>query len=470
MKKIVFISAAFVAALIGVYAFRTKPAQVVVNAGDTDSTVIKKIFDETLENGKAYNDLWFLCKKVPKRLSGSAGAEQAVDYTYKLMKNMGLDSVWLQECMVPHWERGAAEEAEMIVGKNSQTSRINICALGGSNGTTGNGVTAEVIEVNHFDELAVLGKKKIEGKIVLFNHPFDEKFVCTFNAYGEAVGYRWAGPHLAETYGAVGVLVRSMTNSLDTFPHTGVMRVDSLRAMIPSAAVSTKDAEKISELLESGTTVKVHMKMNCQWFPDAKSHNVIGEIRGSEHPERVIVFGGHLDAWDTGEGAHDDGAGCMQGIEVLRIYQALKIKPKNTIRCVLWMNEENGGRGAAAYFDYAKAKNVKHVAAIESDAGGFSPRGFSLDMKPEQKNKVRSWNALFLPYGVYDFSRDGGGADIGPLKELGTPLLGLTPDSQRYFDYHHTEIDVYENVNRRELHLGAGAMAGLVYMIDKYGL
>lgn len=470
MKKYLILSIAVAGTLATAFSFRSKPAQVVVNATDSDSTVIKKIFDETLENGKAYKDLWFLCKKVPKRLSGSVGAEKAVDYTYGLMKEMGLDSVWLQECMVPHWERGAAEEAEMMIGKSSEKTKLNICALGGSVGTSGNGLTAEVIEVNNFDQLAELGKKKIEGKIVLFNHAFDEKFVCTFNAYGEAVTYRWAGPHLAETYGAVGVLVRSMTNSLDTFPHTGVMRVDSLKALIPSAAISTVDAEKISASLEKGSTVNVHMKMNCQWFADAKSHNVIGEIRGSEHPEQVIVFGGHLDAWDTGEGAHDDGAGCMQGIEVLRIYKALKITPKNTIRCVLWMNEENGGRGAAAYFDYVKSKNIKHVAAIESDAGGFSPRGFSLDMKGEAKTKVRSWVPLFFAYGVYDFTRDGGGADIGPLKELGTPLLGLTPDSQRYFDYHHTEIDVYENVNRRELHLGAGAMAGLVYMIDKYGL
>lgn len=475
MKKSTLLLTVLAACIVVISAFRIKPEEVTVKPGDSDSVAVSKIFSEVLKNGKAYTDLEGLCSYAPKRLSGSTGAQRAVDFTYKLMKEMGLkdnsmklDSVWLQECMVPHWERGTPEVGEMI-NKGVRT-HANICALGGSVATPADGVTAEVIEVNDFEELQKLGRKKIEGKIVFFNHPFDETKVSTFHAYGEAVGYRWAGPHLAETYGAVAVLVRSMTNSIDTFPHTGVMRMDSLKANIPSAAISTADAEAMSSLLSAGNKIEFYMLMNCQWFPDVKSYNVIGEIRGSEHPEEVIVFGGHLDAWDLGDGAHDDGAGCMQAIEILRAFKALKIKPKHTIRAVMWMNEENGGRGGDTYAAYAKEKNVKHIAAIESDAGGFSPRGFGLDMMPDQKIKVQSWQPLFYPYGVYDFTQGGGGADIEGLKETGTPLFGLHPDSQRYFDYHHTEIDKFEAVNKRELHLGAGAMAALVYMIDKYGL
>ncbi len=470
MKKTLLFLALASTTCIAIFAFHTKPIPITVSENDNDSTVFKKIFDDVLLNGQAYENLRVLCERAPKRLSGSVGAQKSVDVTYNMMQGMGLDSVWLQECMVPHWERGAREQGEYYVREVTTPFRARICALGGSVATPPQGLKAEVIEVKDFDELKKLGKKNVEGKIVFFNHPFDETKVSTFHAYGEAVGYRWAGPHLAETYGAVGVIVRSMSNAIDTFPHTGVMRSDSLKATIPSAAIATADAETMSMLIQAGNKVQFNMKMNCQWFPDEKSYNVIGEIRGSTNPKDVIVFGGHLDAWDNGNGAHDDGAGCMQAVEVLRIFKALKIKPKNTIRCVLWMNEENGGRGGAAYAKYSADTKIRHVAAIESDAGGFTPHGFGLDMSPEQKAKIRAWQPLFLPYGVYDFMQGGGGADIEDLKEQGTPLIGLLPDSQRYFNYHHTEDDVFENVNRRELHLGAGAMASLVFMIDKYGL
>lgn len=468
MKKHTTLLFVLVAGIFVAYAFKEKPGQVTVSSKDNDSIAVTKIFDEVLVNGKAYDNLNQLCTQAPKRLSGSPGAQKAVDVTYGIMRSMGLDSVWLQECMVPHWERGTPEAGEMIV--NGKAMHANICALGGSVATPSDGLTADVIEVADFKELEDLGKKKVEGKIVFFNHPFDQRKPSTFEAYGEAVGYRWAGPHIAETYGAVAVLVRSMSSSLDTFPHTGVMRVDSLIAKIPSAAVSTMDAEEMHRQIAAGAKVQFRMTMNCQWFPDNKSFNVIGEIKGSEHPEEVIVFGGHLDAWDLGDGAHDDGAGCVQAIEVLRLFKALNIKPKHTIRAVMWMNEENGGRGGSAYAQYATEKKVKHIAAIESDAGGFSPRAFGMDCTPEVRAKVKSWQPLFYRYGVYDFSGGGGGADIEDLKASGTPLFGLEPDSQRYFDYHHTEIDTFDKVNKRELHLGAGAMAALVYLIDKHGL
>lgn len=468
MKKQVSLLVVLVAAIFVVAAFKDKPSQATVSSKDSDSLAVSKIFDEVLVNGKAYDNLRVLCTEAPKRLSGSTGAQKGVDVTLRMMKEMGLDSVWLQECMVPHWERGAPEQGSMIV--NGKTTHANICALGGSVPTPSDGLTAEVIEVSDFKELEQLGKKKIQGKIVFFNHPFDQRKVSMFEAYGEAVGYRWAGPHLAETYGAVAVLVRSMSSSIDTFPHTGVMRSDSLMAKIPSAAISTADAEEMHKHIAAGNKVQFNMTMNCVWFPDTKSYNVIGQIKGSEHPEQVIVFGGHLDAWDLGDGAHDDGAGCMQAIEVLRAFKALNIKPKHTIRAVMWMNEENGGRGGEAYAKAAETKKEKHIAAIESDEGGFSPRAFGITATPEQKAKVQSWQPLFYRYGIYDFQSNGGGADIDDLKPGGTALFGLEPDSQRYFDYHHTEIDTFDKVNKRELHLGAGAMAALVYLIDKHGL
>lgn len=468
MKKQISILFVIVAGIFVASAFKDKPTQVTVSSKDSDSVAVKKIFDEVLVNGKAYDNLRVLCTDAPKRLSGSEGAQKAVEVTFRMMQMMGLDSVWKQECMVPHWERGAPEQGDILI--NGTPRHANICALGGSVATPSDGLTAEVIEVKDYDELKELGEKKVKGKIVFFNHPFDQRKPNMFEAYGEAVGYRWAGPHIAETYGAVAVLVRSMSSALDTFPHTGVMRSDSLAAKIPSAAISTMDAEEIHRQLELGHKVQFRMTMNCMWYPDNKSYNVIGEIRGSEHPEEVIVFGGHLDAWDLSPGAHDDGAGCMQAIEVLRAFKALGIKPKHTIRAVMWMNEENGGRGGEAYAKYSAENKVKHIAAMESDAGGFSPRGFGVTASPEQKAKVLSWAPLFYRYGLYDFASGGGGADIDDLKEQGAPLFGLEPDSQRYFDYHHTEIDTFDKVNKRELHMGAGAMTALVYLIDKHGL
>jgi hypothetical protein len=445
-----------------------------VKASDNDSVVISKIFQEAYTGSGAYDALKGLCEKAPKRLSGSAGAQVAVEYMQQLMKDNNFDRVWLQPCMVPHWERGIPETGELIVnikGNKSVRKKVNVCALGGSDATPENGLTAPVIEVKSFDELEKLGKKNIAGKIVFFNHPFDDRKVSTFHAYGEAVQFRYAGPAAAEKYGAVGVLVRSCTSSIDTFPHTGTMRADSLRAKIPSAAISTFDAEMLHKQLNmEHESMLFTLKMTCKWFPDVKSYNVIGEIIGSEHPEQVIVVGGHLDAWDLSEGAHDDGSGVAGSFEAVRLFKLLGIRPKHTIRCVAFMNEENGGRGGVAYADSASLKKEKHIAAIESDAGGFTPRGFGLDMTPEQKKKVQNWSPLFFPYGVYDFTQGGGGADIGPLKEAGTPLLGLHPDGSRYFDFHHTEDDLFENVNRRELQAGAASMAAMIYLIDKYGL
>jgi hypothetical protein len=441
-----------------------------VASTDNDSTVISKIYKEGYSSWGAYNTLKGLCEKAPKRLAGSPGAQVAVEYMEQVMKDNQFDKVWLQPCMVPHWVRGAHETGHIIDANGKTKYEVNVAALGGSVATPDNGLTAEVIEIKTFDELDKLGKKGVEGKIVFFNHPFDDTKISTFEAYGEAVAYRWQGPPSAEKYGAVGCIVRSVTSSIDTFPHTGTTRNDSLAPKIPAAAISTKDAEFLHTLLGKEKGVKFFLKMSCKQLPDEKSFNVIGEILGSEHPEQVIVVGGHLDAWELGDGANDDGTGVTGACEAVRLFKALGIRPKHTVRCVCFMNEENGGRGGKAYADSAKAKNEKHIAAIESDAGGFTPRGFGLEMDSTRRVKVQTWQPLFLPYGVYDFSRAGGGSDIGPLKDQGTALIGLEPDGSRYFDYHHTEDDVFKNVNRRELQAGAASMAALIYMIDKYGL
>lgn len=441
------------------------------NYAQTDSAVFKKIYNEALTNGKSYSNLNYLCKKIGGRLAGSPQAQQAVEWTFKAMKEAGADTVYLQECMVPHWVRGEKEIGKVISTGGKGIKEVPICALGNSVGTPAEGITAQVIEVNGIEELEKIGKEKITGKIVFFNKPMDPTNVETFRSYGGAVMQRWAGASEAVKFGAVAVVVRSVTMAQDDNPHTGSMGYKDSLNKIPACAISTNGANWLSSYLKTDKELTFYLKMNCKFLPEEKSYNVIGEIYGSEKKDEIITVGGHLDAWDNGEGAHDDGAGIVQSIEVIRIYKALGLKPKRTIRAVAFMNEENGLRGGKKYAEMAKLKNEKHTAAIESDAGGFSPRGFSNDMKPEQRKKLLTWAPLFLPYGVYDFDNDGGGADIGPLHDaLGTPIFELMPDSQRYFDYHHTAIDTFETVNKRELELGGASMAALIWMISEYGL
>jgi hypothetical protein len=439
------------------------------NAQNSDSIMIRRIFEQALTKGEAYKNLEVLCRDYGKRLSGSPGAAGAVAYTKKLMEAYGFDSVWLQPMMVPHWVRGDQEMAFYINSK-SEKKPLTICALGNSIGTEMIGLQARVIEVKSFKELDSLGRKQVEGKIVFFNHPMDQSKIWTFEAYGEAVAYRWAGAVNAAKYGAVGVMVRSVATSLDDYPHTGTMQyIDSI-PKIPACAVSTLDAEELSAKLKLDTSIRVFFRQNCEMLPDVPSFNVIGEIFGTEALKEFITVGGHLDAWETGTGAHDDGSGVMQSIEVLWLFKTLGIRPKHTIRAVMFMNEENGGRGGKKYADDAKAKGEKHLFALESDAGGFDPRGFSFEGDSSAIEKVKSWLPLFLPYGVHSLERGGSGADIGHLEGYCKLLSGLRPDPQRYFDYHHAGSDTFDKVNRRELEMSAAAMATLIYLVDKYGL
>ena len=430
-----------------------------------DSLNISNIYKAALTKSDCYENLRYVCKNIGPRLSGSENAEKAVRYFEDKMKSYGLDRVYLQELKVPVWRRLDKASAEIITTK----TKVNICALGGSVATPSKGIKAQVIEVKNFEELDQLGEKNIKGKIVFFNRPMEPTHIETFHAYGGAVNQRGGGASKAAKYGAIACVVRSMNLRIDEFPHTGAMRYDSKYPRIPAAAISTKDAELLSTSIKKQNT-ELFIKFNCDTLPDKISYNVIGEIKGSEFPEQIITIGGHLDSWDLGEGAHDDGAGCVQSLEVLNLFRTLGIRPKHTIRAVMFMNEENGLRGGVKYAEEAKRLNEKHLAAIETDEGGFTPRGFSIDASSTVVDKIKSWEYLLKPYGLNDIGKGGSGADIGPLKAPNVSLIGYRPDSQRYFDVHHASTDVFEAVNKRELELGAASITALVYLIDQYGL
>lgn len=437
---------------------------------DQDSLMLKRIYDTVLTEGKSYEWLDHIANKIGGRLSGSIEAERAVKYTETVLNDLGLDKVWRQSVMVPKWTRGFKEYAYIETSGGNKTV-TNILALGGSVPTPSLGLKAEVVEVQGIDELASLGKEKLSGKIVFFNRPMDPTFVQTFLAYSGAVDQRFAGAREAAKYGAIGVLVRSLSLTIDEHPHAGAMSYGDLPShkRIPAATISTKDADYLSSLVKLSPDLKFYFKMNCQIWDDVQSYNVIGEITGSTFPEEYIVVGAHLDSWDIGDGAHDDGAGIVQSMEVLHLFKKLGYKPKHTLRVVLFANEENGLRGGLKYAEEIKRKNEKHIFAIESDAGGFTPRGFSIDTDNVNYEHIKSWKPLFKPYLVHLFERGYAGADINPMKGNIDALAGLLPDSQRYFDVHHAATDTFETINKRELELGAAAMASLVYLIDVHG-
>jgi hypothetical protein len=437
--------------------------------GQTHQENIKKLFDTELTNGHAYKNLRVLCKEIGNRLSGSPEAAAAVEYTRQLMESYGFDTVYLQPVMVPHWVRGERDVVRIINSNKVGTKELNSLALGNAIGTGPGGLVGEIIEVSGIDQVNELGKK-VEGKIVFYNGAMDPTLVNTFSAYGGAVSQRGSGASEAAKFGARAVIIRSMSNRKDDIPHTGSLRYKALMPIIPALAISTNDADLLSGLLKDQPNLKIYLESHGKQLEDVLSYNVIGEIRGTEKPEEIIAVGGHLDSWDVGEGAHDDGSGCIQAIEALRLYKALGWKPKRTIRAVMWMNEENGLRGGTEYARVAKEKGEKHIAALESDSGGFLPIGFSSTGKDEQRAKLMSWKEYFLPYNIWQFERMGGGADIGPLRDQGPLLIGLSPDSQKYFIYHHTPADVFEAVDQRELELGAAAMAAMVYLLEQEGI
>ena len=458
---------------------------IATNAQNADSIFIRKIYSEALTNAQCYDNLKYLCKNIGPRLTGSANAEKAVNYTYDLISALEFSNVFKQSVIVPHWVRGEKEKASVsyvdeVELENSKQyldketitkikrKNLNICALGGSISTSEGGLASKVVEVKSFAELDSLGKAGVGGKIVFYNKPMNPIAINTFESYGPAVQFRGKGAINAAKYGAVAVIVRSVTTAMDDFPHTGAMRyVDSI-PKIPACAISTNDANWLSNNLKVNPNSEVLINMFCQTLPDLESFNVVGEIRGKKNANEYIVVGGHLDSWDLAEGAHDDGAGVMQSIEALRILKNLGYKPKHTLRCIMFMNEENGLRGGIKYAQIAKEKNEKHIAAIETDAGGFAPRGFASEGDVEIKRQLANWKELFEPYNLHSFEGNGGGADISELKKQGCALYELEPESQRYFDVHHSALDVFEAVNKRELELGAASLAALIYLIDQY--
>ena len=433
-----------------------------------DAAMLRRIYDAALVGSPVHDRLRELVEKFPGRLSGSANLAGAVLWGQAALEKSGADRTELQPVMVPHWERGARESVQMIAKIGPPSIPLTAVALGGSVPTPVGGLIAPVVELHSLDELKTTA---VKGKIVFFNRPMNPLNISTGRSYGEAGDQRNKGPAQAAPFGAVGVLTRSLTLAHDDVPHTGNTKYEDGGPRIPAAALSTLAADRLSAALQASPGLQVTMTINSQWFPDAPSHNVIGEFRGREHPEQIILVGGHLDSWDITPGAHDDGAGVVESIEVIRLLRAIGYQPRHTIRCVLFTSEENSGNGGKEYARGAALKKETHLLALETDNGGFQPVGFNLgNPAADAHTRAARWKDLFEPYGIHVFVKGQGGADVGPLLDQGDTVAGLTPDSQRYFDYHHTTIDTIDKVNPRELQLGAAAMAALVYLVDQHGL
>ena len=428
-----------------------------------DSIQFSKISLEVLNNGKGYNDLHELTKNIGHRLSGSEAYEKSVQWAAQKLRDAGADKVWLQDVMIPVWVRG--KESLHIKTSNGGWKNLKMLSLGNSEGTGGKDVSGEIIMVKSMDEYNKLTPEQVKDKILFFNYAFKQSFIETFKGYGDASKYRTTAASLTAKKGGKFAIIRSLSSAFDDVPHTGAMRYEENVSKIPAVAIGSTTADELEALLKN-QKITAKLNSNCGMKGEKLSHSVIGEITGKKD-QSVIVVGGHLDSWDVGEGAHDDGAGIVQSIEVLRTFKKLGIQNNHTIRVVCFANEENGVKGGIQYGKTVKEKNEKHIFAIESDAGGFAPRGIALDMDDAKRKQIQSWSKLFLPYGVYNFEERFSGTDLYPLHDMGVPAAELMPDSQRYFDIHHTEEDTFEKVNRRELLLGAVTMTHIIYMIDK---
>lgn len=426
-----------------------------------------KIVRTALIDQKGYKLLGELCEIGP-RLSGSDESLRAIYWAKKKMEDLGFDKVWLQPVVVPKWVRGDVELAMIVESKKYNGKKLNIAAFGGSVGTKKEGIIAEVVAVNNFEELKNAGSK-IKNKIVFFNRPLDLGEINTFAGYGGAVDQRTQGAIEAAKFGAVGVIVRSITTKHDNVPHVGVMYyIDSL-LKIPSVAIGYRDADFLLEAIIRDPSLKINLKLSCKTIPDVQSYNVIGELKGTERPDEIIVVGGHFDSWDKGCGAHDDGAGCIQSMEVLDLFKRLNIKQKITIRCVFFINEENGVRGAIEYGNYADTAKEYHYAAIESDRGAFTPRGFYVDADSTIIEKINEWLPYLQKARIEWVRKGGSGVDISFIKTCKTKI-GYVPDDQRYMDVHHSANDTFDTVHPREFELGSAAIAILVYLISEIGL
>jgi hypothetical protein len=431
-------------------------------ASQAGAQVAQRILSAALTRGQAYANLRRLTRVAPRRLSGSEGAARAVAWAEGAMRSAGLENVRLEPCTVPHWVRGEVERLVITAPAELEGQELPILALGGSVATPPGGLEAGVVVVRDFAELEAEGFDA-RGKFVLFNRPMDDASLSTFDAYGSAVEQRTQGAARAAQVGAVGSITRALTTLRNDVPHTGAMGYWPGVPKVPAVAVSTNGADRIEQLLREGVELRLRLELACETLPDAASFNVVGELVGRELPDEIVLVGAHLDAWDVGQGAHDDGAGCVQALEALRLLKVLDLRPRRTLRVVLFMNEENGLGGGRAYYAAHVGEMAKHVLAIESDSGGFTPRGFTSDAQPGALAALQGIAAWLAGSGADSVRTGEGGADISPMAQSGVPLVGYEPDSQRYFDLHHSELDVFEAVNERELSLGAAAIAVLAW-------
>ncbi|MBU2649558.1 MAG: M20/M25/M40 family metallo-hydrolase [Bacteroidetes bacterium] len=430
---------------------------------ESDSLILRQIFENAITNQDAYKNLEYLCTEAPGRLVGSPESLKALEYMKQYAESIGCDTVYMQEYVSKAWRCDSTVVYLMLTG--GLAVKLDADAIGPSPATPEHGVSASVVEVMGLDELQAMGEDRIRGKIVFFNRPMKQTFVNTFQAYGNAADQRYRGPGVAASMGAVAVIVRSLTAGIDNFPHTGSTRFDSLR--IPAVAVSTMAAETLSAMLKNGMGEEVLIRVDVQDLEPISTYNLIAEIRGTEKPEEIIVVGGHIDAWFNSPGAHDDGGGCVQSMDVLRVFKELGIRNKHTIRAVMFMDEELYQGGGKAYADYTHARGERTFFALEADAGAFTPEGFMVDAPDSVYRQVAAFRKLLAPYGIHYIRKGGTGVDIAPLKAFHVPLSGFRTDSQRYFDLHHSANDTFDKINFRELELGITCMAGLIFLIDQ---
>jgi carboxypeptidase Q len=412
-----------------------------------------RLIDAALADTDGYNRLAYLCYRIGNRLSGSTGLERAVAWSAEQMKAAGLSNVRVIPVKVPHWVRGA-ESARMLAPMDKP---LHMLGLGMSIATPPGGITADVVAVSSFDELAKLGRDKIQGKIVVYNEPY--------TGYGPTRVYRSTGASRAAAFGAVAVLVRSATGLAMQIPHTGEMEYDAAQPKIPAAAISPEDAQMLARLYQDGVPVKVRLEMSARLEPDADSADVIGEIPGREHPEEVVVIGGHLDSWDVGQGAQDDGASIMACLQALALMKKLGLQPRRTVRVAFWVNEENGGRGGVAYREWVGDQIRNHVAAIEMDGGAETPRGYSAGVDAASMETLKQIGKLLEKVGASEITGGGGGSDIGPLLRDGVPGLGERTVGTHYFDWHHTEADTLDKVDPQDFRKNLASLAVMSYVL-----
>lgn len=440
-----------------------------VRAQTIEQSTLSAIYKSALTSYDAYNNLKELCTDAPGRLVGSPASERAIQMLRAKVERLNPDTCFLQTYTTSSWRCNKPAQATVLFGTTRYP--LNVVNLGLSVSTQSEGMQAPIIEIPSFAALDSLGARSVKGKIVFFNNPMNNASIRTFSAYGDGVDIRFSGASKASQYGAVGTLVRSLSTEPNDFPHTGVSKFEKGVKQIPNLSISTNDANKLSELLKQNKGVEVRMTSNTEIIGSVQTSNIIAEIRGSVHPEKIILIGAHTDTWQNTQGAHDDGAGCVQIIDVFRIFKALNLQPINTIRLVLFMDEEMYQSGSKVYSSFVGDEKKEHIACIESDAGGLLPTGFGIDCDNESVvQSIKKLTAKMFDFGIYLTDKSHAGVDIGPLKDYGYPLIGLSTNSQRYFEYHHSAKDTFDQVSRREMQLGTAAIAGLVYLIDRNGL